>query len=453
MPWLSSPAPRWWVLCRFVLLHVGTSLTVVPVTSALNRIMIAEMQLASALVAFLVTLPYWLAPLQIWLGSVMDRQVQAGRQRTGWILLGGALAAGGCALTAPAAFLIPAYPVWGLVVTGGIFTLWGVGINIASVSYLALLSAQEDREQRNRTVGIMFVCMIGASITTGLFLAQQLQVYSPTQVTIAFGLVALVALAAIWVGAWRMESPAAQSLPRRPAGTGASSFQALTQNPVALRFFLYLLIILISIHAQDILLEPYGAEVMGMSVSATSRLVSYWGTGFLITMLVSILLVRRWGERRAAVLGTWIATTAFVLICGAGFLQSVPAFAGSVVLLGVGSGFMTQSNLVLMLRMTIPQARTLYIGTWSAANFMGQALIVLPVSLGEALGALTRSVWLGYAAVFLLEAAGLWVALLLLRTLRVEDFRARALQTSPVRKIQETETRYGDESLSPDYHF
>jgi len=153
------------------------------------------------------------------------------------------------------------------------------------------------------------------------------------------------------------------------------------------------------------------------------------------------------------VLGTWIATTAFVLICGAGFLQSVPAFAGSVVLLGVGSGFMTQSNLVLMLRMTIPQARTLYIGTWSAANFMGQALIVLPVSLGEALGALTRSVWLGYAAVFLLEAAGLWAALLLLRTLRVEDFRARALQTSPVRKIQETETRYGDESLSPDYHF
>jgi len=37
MPWLSSPAPRWWVLCRFVLLHVGTSLTVVPVTSAQGR--------------------------------------------------------------------------------------------------------------------------------------------------------------------------------------------------------------------------------------------------------------------------------------------------------------------------------------------------------------------------------------------------------------------------------
>ena len=451
MPRFPNPTPRWWGLGRFVLLHVGTSLTVVPVTSALNRIMIAEMQLASTLVAFLVTLPYWLAPLQIWLGSVMDRQVQAGGQRSGWILLGGILAAGGCALTAPAAFLMLDHPVWGLVATGGTFILWGVGINVASVSYLALLSDQEDREHRNRTIGIMFVCMIGASIATGLFLAQQLQVYSPTQVMISFGLVSLVALVAILVGAWRIESPASQLLPRRSPRAGLNSFQVLTQNPVALRFFLYLLIILISIHAQDILLEPYGAEVMDMSVSATSRLVSYWGAGFLVTMLVSILLVRRWGERRVAALGTWIATAAFVLICGAGFVQHVPAFAGSVVLLGIGSGFMTQSNLVLMLRMTVPQARAIYIGTWSAANFMGQALIVLPVSLGEALGALAQSAWLGYAAVFLLEAAGLWVALILLRTLRVEDFRARALQTSPLREAQET--RYGDESLSPDYHF
>ncbi len=445
------PPARWSVLGRFVLLHVGTAMTAVPVTSALNRIMIAEMQLASTLVAFLVTLPYWLAPLQIWLGSVVDRHVRIGGRRTGWILLGGTLAAGGCALTAPTAFLIPDQPVWGLVATGGAFMLWGVGINVASVSYLALLSDQGDREQRNRTIGIMYTSMIGASIATGLFLAQRLEIYSPHQVMISFGLIALVALTAILIGVWRLESPgtAPRAAPRSRVGVNA--FQVLTQNPVALRFFLYLLIILISIHAQDILLEPYGAEVMDMSVAATSRLVSYWGAGFLVTMLISILLVRRWGERRVAVLGTWIATAAFVLICGAGFLQHVPAFVGSVVLLGIGSGFMTQSNLVLMLRMTVPQARATYIGTWSAANFMGQALIVLPVALGEALSAWARNAWVGYAAVFLLEATGLWVALILLRTLRVENFRTRALQTSPLRETPKG--RYGDESLSPDYHF
>ena len=444
-------ARSWRTLGRFVLLHVGTSLTVVPVTSALNRIMIAEMQLSGTLVAFLVTLPYWLAPLQIWLGSVMDRRVRAGGQRTGWVLLGGVMAAVGCALTAPAAFLIPGNYLWGLLATAGTFFLWGVGINVASVSYLALLSDQGDREQRNRTIGIMFTFMIGASIATGLFLSQQLQVYSPTQVKISFGVISLVALAAILIGAWRMEKPSAAPRNDPPGRPGLNSFQVLTQNPVALRFFTYLLIILISIHAQDILLEPYGAEVMGMSVSATSRLVSYWGTGFLVTMLASILLVRQWGERRVAALGTWMATAAFVLICGAGFMQNIPAFAGSVVLLGIGSGFMTQSNLVLMLRMTVPQARATYIGTWSAANFMGQALIVLPVSLGDGLSALAQDAWLGYAAVFLLEAVGLWVALILLRTLRVEDFRARALQTGPLKNSGDL--RYGDESLSPDYHF
>lgn len=449
MSQLPVPDRSWRTLVCFVLFHVGTSMTAVPVTSALNRIMIAEMQLSSTLVAFLVTLPYWLAPLQIWLGSVMDRRVQAGGQRTGWILLGGIMAAVGCALTAPAAFLIPGSYAWGLLATAGTFLLWGVGINVASVSYMSLLSDQGDRELRNRTIGIMFACMIGASIATGLFLSQQLQVYSSSQVMTSFGVVSLAALAAIMVGTRFMKKPAVTPLRDAAARPGLNSFQVLTQNPVAMRFFIYLLIILISIHAQDILLEPYGAEVMGMSVSATSRLISYWGAGFLVTMLASILLVRQWGERRVAALGTWLATAAFVLICGAGFMQNIPAFAGSVVLLGIGSGFMTQSNLVLMLRMAVPQARATYIGAWSAANFMGQALIVLPVSLGDWLGGLTQNAWLGYASVFLLEAAGLWVALILLRSVRVESFRARALQTRP---LQMENLGFGDESLSPDYH-
>jgi BCD family chlorophyll transporter-like MFS transporter len=33
---------------------------------------------------------------------------------------------------------------------------------------------------------------------------------------------------------------------------------------------------------QDILLEPYGGEVLGMSVSATTGLSALWGTGMLI---------------------------------------------------------------------------------------------------------------------------------------------------------------------------
>lgn len=414
-------------LAQFTLLHVGTALTVVPVTSVLNRIMIAEMQLSDTLVAFLVTLPYWLAPLQIWFGHAVDRRVQSGGQRTVWIVLGGLLATSGSALTAPAVFLFPRGDGWGLLVTALAFLIWGGGINLASVGYLALLAEQETQDQRSRTVGIMFTCMILSSIGAGLFLAQRLDPYAPGKVITAFTVVALVALAAILLGAWRLE--ARHAVNARPAPPGrAAALRMLAHNRDARRFFLYLLIILISIHTQDILLEPYGAKVMGMSVAATARLISIWGTGFLLTLLASMWLVKAWGERRVIAMGAWLAAAAFLLIAAAGLaaLRHVGLFQSAVLLLGLASGFLTQSNLTLMLRMSVPGARAVYVGAWGAANFLGQALIVLPVAAHEGLSELTGSVWAGYTFVFLLEAAGLLLSLLLLRTISARKFRDRA---------------------------
>lgn len=417
---------------QFALMHMGTSLTVVPVTSALNRIMIADMQLNSVLVAFLVTLPYWLSPFQVWFGSMMDQHVAQGGRRTFWIALGGVIIAGSSILIPPAVFLIPRHPLWGFGGSALAFLVWGLAINLTSVGYFALLSDQSDAEQRSRTVSIMFTCMILASIGTGLFLSRSLDPYTERMVIVSFILLAAIALAAVVAGAWRMETAAPARGPRITpgrvlAGHGAS-LRVLMHNRAALRFFLYLLIILIGIHAQDVLLEPYGAEVLGSSVAETSRLVSIWGTGFLLTMLASIPVVRVWGARRVAVMGTWIAAAAFVLIIGAGWhrIASVHLFMGAVFLLGIGGGFMTHSNLVIMLGMTIPQARALYMGAWSVASFLGQALVVLPIILGEQLKAVTGNVWAGYSAVFALEAQALLLALLLLRSVQADEFAARA---------------------------
>jgi BCD family chlorophyll transporter-like MFS transporter len=38
---------------------------------------------------------------------------------------------------------------------------------------------------------------------------------------------------------------------------------------------------------QDILLEPYGGEVLGMSVSATTGLTAIWGLGMLIAFAIA----------------------------------------------------------------------------------------------------------------------------------------------------------------------
>ncbi len=425
-----SPAGR--RLSQFTLIHVGTALTVVPVTSVLNRVMIAEMGLSSTLVAFLVTLPYLLSPLQIWFGAVMDRQVAGGGRFVPWTRLGGLLATVGASLMAFTVFLIPEGPVLGLAATAVVFLLWGVGINLSSVAYLALLSAQADAQERSRTVGVMFTAMIAASIGTGLFLSSQLETYSQARLTVVLIAVPVIALVLVLLGGLGLEGPSTSTEGKVQERTSPGLLlRSLRDNPVARRFFGYLMLVLICIHTQDVLLEPFGAEVLGMPVAATSRLVSIWGAGFLVTMLGGIPLVRRYGERAVSGAGSCLAAAAFLLISGSGLLGQPYLFMGSVFLLGLGGGLMTQSNLAFMLRMTVPRARALYIGTWSVANFLGQAMIFVPVSLGESLRLLSGSAWLGYAAVFVLEGAGIIGAIFLLRSIRVEAFQRKANEQLP----------------------
>lgn len=49
----------WRRVVQLALVHVGVSITVVPVTSTLNRIMIADMKMSAFLVSFLVARPIY----------------------------------------------------------------------------------------------------------------------------------------------------------------------------------------------------------------------------------------------------------------------------------------------------------------------------------------------------------------------------------------------------------
>ena len=330
-------------------------------------------------------------------------------------------------------FLIPESLFTGFAATVVVFLVWGVGINLSSVAYLALLSARADPQERSRTVGVMFTAMIAASIGTGIFLSSQMEPYSQERLGVLLLVVPAVALVLVLLGALHLEQPSGSPTADRqpPQAPPGLLLRSLKDNPVGLRYFAYLMLVLLCIHTQDVLLEPFGAEVLGMSVSDTSRLVSIWGAGFLITMLAGIPLVRRYGERAVSGAGSCLAAAAFLLISGSGLLGQTYLFMGSVLVLGLGGGLMTQSNLTFMLRMTVPRARALYIGTWSVATFLAQAMIFVPVGLGEFIELLSGSPWLGYAAVFLLEGAGIIGAIFMLRSIRIESFQRKANEQLP----------------------
>lgn len=420
---------NWRRVLQLALVHVGVSITVVPVTSTLNRVMIADMGMSALWVSILVSAPYLLSPLQVWVGNWADRYPVGGRHRSPWIVLGGLMASFGSYLTAHAVYLLEAQPGWGVLAALGSFTLWGVGVNVASVSYLSLLSdlTHDATGWRSRTVSWMWTAMILSTIATALGIAALLDPFSEQALYNAFGLVWMIASVLVLVGAGGLEPPAAGRRVRHSADHPLDAYRALAGNPSARRFFVYLLLVLLSIHAQDVMLEPYGADVLGMPVAQTTRLASIWGVGVFMTLLGGLPVVRRFGKKRSANWGAAVVVAAFGGIIVTGLAGLPTAFMAAVWVLGLGGGLMTVSNLSFMIDMTVPEAAGLYMGAWGVANFAGQALgNIISGLVRDVVLRLTQAPAAGYIAVFGIEIAGLIAAVWLFRRISVEEFQRDA---------------------------
>lgn len=424
---------NWIKVVQLSLVHVGISITVVPVTSTLNRIMIADMGLSAALVGLLVSLPYLLSPLQVAVGNWADTHTIWGRHRSPWILIGGLMAGFGSYLTAHAVHLMPENFTSGLLASMLVFIIWGLGVNIASVSYLSLLNelSEEQGIWRSRAVSVMWTAMILSTIGTSQLLSRMLVDYNVEKLYSAFGMVWFIAILCVFMGASGLE-PAPKNDPNATRQNSAThpvtAFRLILANRSARRFFVYLLLVLVSIHAQDVLLEPFGAEALGMNISATSRLTSIWGTGFFITLVGGLSIMNSLGRKRSANIGAAVAAFGFVLIIISGLMAMPTFFMAAVLVLGLGGGLMTVTNLSFMLDMAVPQAAGLYIGAWGVANFAGQALgNIVSGLLREVMYQVTGSAIAGYVTVFSLEVIGLLAAILLFRSISVEAFQEEAV--------------------------
>lgn len=425
----------WRRVVQLALVHVGVSITVVPVTSTLNRIMIADMKMSAFLVSFLVALPYLLSPLQVAIGNWADRNPIWGMYRSPWILIGGLMASFGSYLTAHAAYLMYDQFGIGLAASIGAFILWGLGVNMASVSYLSLVSdlTSDNEGWRSRAVSVMWTAMILSTIIVSLALSRMLEttevgIIDSQLIFTAFGVVWFIATIFIFSGSAGLEPKRVQDIqPQNSADNPIAAFQLLAKNASARRFFIYLVLVLVSIHAQDVLLEPFAADTLNMSVSATARLTSIWGLGVFITLLGGLLAIRRFGKKQCANAGAGIAALGFGLIILTGLLGQPNLFMGAVFLLGLGGGLMTISNLSFMLDMTVASAAGLYIGAWGVANFVGQAIgNIISGLLRDIILALTGSLTAGYVSVFALEIVGLLVAIWMFQRISVTTFRRDA---------------------------
>ena len=190
---------------QLALLHVAVAMTLVPINSTLNRVMIKELGVSATLVSILASLPYIFSPTQVLIGSFADRHPLWGWKRTPYIAVGVLLCVLGVILAPYVVLLLPVNYALGLLLTTLTFMAWGMGFNIASVSYLSLASELSGEKRRSGTVSLMWFMMITAIIITAASLSRLLQPFSPEKLESAFLVVAVAALILALIGLLRLE--------------------------------------------------------------------------------------------------------------------------------------------------------------------------------------------------------------------------------------------------------
>jgi len=410
------------------LIHVAVAMTLVPINSTLNRVMIHELAISATLVAVLASLPYLFSPIQILIGSFSDHHPVWGWRRTPYVLMGLVLCVFGVVLSPLAAYLLAQNFLAGLLLGLFAFGAWGMGFNFSTVSYLSLASELSGEQGRGKTIATMWFMMIVSIILTAILISRLVDPFTAQALLRSFWVVGLAALVLGMLGVIKLEPRiATEKAETEVRYSWRETSKSVLENPQATLFFVYLIVLLIALLGQDILLEPFGGQAFQMPVQVTTRITAIWGTFSLIALLVAGAIERRFSKRVVAVWGGWLALVGFVLIASSGVIVNERIFYAGVVLLGLGTGLSTVANLSLMLDMTTAGKVGLFIGAWGMANAISRlAGSVLGGAVRDTLTQLLSNPVHAYVIVFGLMAILLFVSLLMLRRIDVSAFQEGA---------------------------
>ncbi len=178
---------------------------------------------------------------------------------------------------------------------------------------------------------------------------------------------------------------------------------------------------------QDVLLEPYGGEVLGLSVSATTLLTAIWALG----AIAGFWIAARWlaagiNPYRMASRGILAGVVALSTIIFADPMHSAALFFAGACLIGFGSGLFAVAMLTSAMAMPVKgkAGRGLALGAWGAAQAtalgLGTAMgggirdIVNTLAMNGTLGEALTSVATGYSVVYHIEIGLLFITLIVL---------------------------------------
>lgn len=400
-------------LLRLSLFQISVGMALVMLVGTLNRVMIVELNVPSALVSIMVSLPLLFAPLRALIGFRSDKHRSAlGWRRVPYIWMGTLLQFGGFAIM-PFSLLVLSgggnaanAPAWiGQMGAAVAFLLVGIGLHTTQTVGLALATDIAPVESQPKVVGLMYVMLLVGMIGSAFVFGQLLSDYSPLRLVQVVQGAALVTMVLNVVALWKQEA--------RHSGRGCQvdvdesftdAWKSFASGGQSKRRLFVLGVGTMAFQMEDVLLEPYGGDILGLSVSSTTTLTATLAFGSLIGFAwASKVLSRGVDPFLMAAGGVFVGIAAFMAVIASGLFQLPWLFALGAFLIGCGVGLFGHGTLTSTMNLAPKDKVGLALGAWGAVQATAAGIAM---ALGGVLRDLVASVHgslAGYNTVYVLE--------------------------------------------------
>ena len=394
----------------------------------LNRVMIVELGVSASLVGLMLALPLVFAPFRALIGHNSDtHRSELGWRRVPYIWKGTLAQFSGFAIMPFSLLLLgargesSAMPVLlGQCSAALSFLLVGAGMHTVQTAGLALATDLTPPESHPKVVGLMYVTLLLGMIVSALIFGIALTNYSNGRLIQVISTCSIVTMALNGIAMWKQETRnpprGRQQVERDP--TFLESWAKFCEGQNTVRRLVIVGIGTLAFGLADVLLEPFGGQILHLNVAYTTKLTALLAAGGLIGFgYASFVLNRGDDVYRVTQQGAIFGIPGFILVLAAPRLELLPLFLVGNFLIGFGSAVFGHATLTATMNLAPKSQAGIAIGAWGSvqatAAGLGMAFSGVIRDVVNAIFASNdpKSIILGYNAVYVLEIGLLIVTL------------------------------------------
>lgn len=392
---VASPEVPLSRLLRLSLFQVTVGMALVLLVGTLNRVMIVELRVPAVLVSLMLALPLVFAPFRALIGFRSDIHVSAlGWRRVPFIWKGTMLQFGGFAVMPFALLVLSGYgeaadaaPWLGYGSAALAFLLVGAGVHMVQTVGLALATDLVPEKDQPKAVGLMYVMLLLGMVVSALVFGWLLEDYTPGRLIQVIQGAAVTTVALNLIALWKQEArDRTRAMAPPPREDFVAAWRGFVVLPGAKQLLAVIALGTAGFGMADVLLEPYGGQVVGLSVAQTTRLTAIMAAGSLVGFgLASRVLGNGAEPLSVAFRGALAGIPGFVIVMVSAALPMPGMLQVATLVLGFGAGMFAHGTLTATMRSAPPERVGLALGAWGAVQATAAGLAI-------AIGGLVRDV-------------------------------------------------------------